>query len=69
MTKTLEPIDKNLQTVIDLCFEMLELADHGDKFRQDDGCGVVFGELRDSAYKIRQLAEDELVKHKKVKGG
>ena len=69
MTKTPEPIDKNLQTVIDLCFEMLELADHGDKHRQDDGCGVVFGELRDSAYKIRQLAENELVKHKKVKGG
>ena len=54
--------------MIDLCFEMLEQADHGDKFRLDDGCGVVFGELRDAAYKIRQLAEDELVKHKKARG-
>jgi len=68
MTKSRENIDRNLQSVVDLCFEMLELADHGDKFRQDDGCGVVFGELRDAAYKIRLLAEAELAKHKKTKG-
>ncbi len=68
MTKSRDPINKNLRSVIDLCFEMLELADHGDKYRQDDGCGVVFGELRDAAYKIRQIAEDELLKHKKAMG-
>ncbi|MBU0995992.1 MAG: hypothetical protein KJ737_26150 [Proteobacteria bacterium] len=49
--------------VIDLCYEMLELADHGDKFRLDTGCGVVYGTLRDVAYKVRKLAEKELVQH------
>ena len=55
--------DKNLKKIITLCYEMLELADHGDKFRSDDGCGVVYGSLRDVAYKIRQMAEQELSRH------
>ncbi len=55
--------DKNLRKVIDICYEMLELADHGDKFRFDDGCGVVYGSLRDSAYKIRNIAKQEMSQH------
>ncbi len=55
--------DKNLKKVVALCYEMLELADHGDKFRVDDGCGVVYGALRDVAYKIRRLAEKEISLH------
>lgn len=55
--------DKNLKKIVTLCYEMLELADHGDKFRSDDGCGVVYGSLRDVAYKIRQMAEQELSRH------
>ena len=60
------PADRSndtLRKVIDLTYEMLELADHGDAFRSDAGCGVVFGTLRDSAYKIRQLATRELSEH------
>ncbi|MFZ5563094.1 MAG: hypothetical protein ACOZBW_03525 [Thermodesulfobacteriota bacterium] len=53
----------NLKKVIDLTYEMLELADHGDTFRSDAGCGVVYGALRDSAYKIRQMAFRELSEH------
>lgn len=55
--------ENNLRNVIHLCYEMLELADHGDRFREDTGCGVVYGTLRDTAYKIRQMAEDELKEH------
>ena len=58
-----EHIDRNLTKVIELCYEMLELADHGDKIRNDSGCGVVYGALRDAAYKIRQLTEKELSRH------
>jgi len=58
---------RNLEKVIALCSEMLELADMGDSFRIDSGCGVVFGTLRDSAYKIRKLAKDELTKHDRQK--
>lgn len=64
---TEKQVDKNLKKVIEFCYEMLELADHGDKIRCDDGCGVVYGTLRDVAYKIRQLAEKELSQHLKNK--
>lgn len=56
-------LDKNLRRVIDLSYEMLEIADHGDKYRKDVGCGVVYGTLRDVAYKLRALAEKELELH------
>ena len=55
--------EKNLHKVIQLCYEMLELADHGDRFRQDTRSGVVYGALRDAAYKVRKLAEQELAQH------
>ena len=55
--------NKNLRKVIQLCYEMLELADHGDRFRQDTRCGVVYGALRDAAYKVRKLAEKEVAQH------
>lgn len=57
-------VNDNLRKVVQLSYEMLELADHGDKFRQDIGCGVVYGTLRDEAYKVRRLAEKELLQHR-----
>jgi hypothetical protein len=58
------PANDTLLKVVSLCYEMLELADHGDILRQDIECGVVFGSMRDAAYKIRQMAEAELKRHK-----
>jgi hypothetical protein len=42
---------------------MVELADLGDAARKDVGCGVLFGLLRDSAYKIKKVAEQEKEDH------
>ncbi len=42
---------------------MVELADLGDGARRDVGCGILYGLLRDSAYKIRKLAEQEREDH------
>lgn len=56
-------INQNLRNVIQVCYEMLEIADRGDSFRQDSECGAVYGCLRDAAYKIRQQAEQELLRH------
>jgi len=60
---TNKTVDKNLEKVIQICHELSELADHGDRFRQDIRCGVVYGALRDAAYKVRKLAEKELAQH------
>jgi hypothetical protein len=42
---------------------MMVLADQGDKDRNDSGCGALYGTLRDSAYKLRKMAEEEREKH------
>ena len=62
-------IDQNLRNVIQICYEMLEIADRGDSYRQDSGCGAVYGRLRDAAYKIRLQAEHELLLHEKGYAG
>ena len=46
---------------------MIELADLGDGARKDVGCGVLYGLLRDSAYKIRKVAGQEKEDH--ISGG
>jgi hypothetical protein len=48
--------------------EMIFLADQGDSDREDNGCGILYGVLRDSAYKLKKLAEEEKVNHIR-KGG
>jgi hypothetical protein len=55
--------EKILQT-LDLVERMIEIADEGDMVREDAGCGVLYGVLRDSAFKIKKLAEEEKETHK-----
>ena len=43
---------------------MLALADEGDAVREDTNCGILYSVLRDSAYKVKQLAEEERKAHK-----
>ena len=54
----------NLLRLLSLTREMLALADEGDRDRQDDSCGILYGILRDSAYRLRSLAEEECQKHR-----
>ena len=42
---------------------MLKLADEGDAHREDVGCGVLYGVLRDAGYKIKKVAESEKQNH------
>ncbi len=57
------PADECLKKTLQLADRMLRLANNGDAVRSDSGCGVVYGMLRDSAYKIKQLAEAERQAH------
>lgn len=60
----LEAYNKNLLAALRLTREMLALADEGDRDRNDPSCGILYGIMRDSAYRIRKLAEEECAKHK-----
>ena len=55
----MRPCDESIKRTIELAKNMLDLADEGDIVREDANCGVLYGVIRDSAYKIRQLAEAE----------
>ena len=51
--------DESIKETLDMVEKMLNLADRGDEVREDSGCGVLYGVLRDSAFRIKQLAEAE----------
>jgi hypothetical protein len=55
--------DEILERIVQLTATMVELADLGDEAREDVGCGVLYGLLRDSAFKIRKVAEQEKEDH------
>jgi hypothetical protein len=56
----------NLRRVIRLTREMLALADEGDLDRNDNSCGILYGILRDEAYRLRHLAKRECDKHREA---
>ena len=61
-----EAFNENLQRTLRLTREMLALADEGDRDRNDDSCGILYGILRDTAYRLRRLAEAECAQHKQA---
>lgn len=56
--------DRYIMEALALARELTILADRGDGDHPDDGCAVLYGVLRDCAYKIRSEAERESGKHK-----
>ena len=59
----MKPCDKNLKSALQLADKMIELANKGDAEREDTGCGILYGVLLDSAYKLKKLAECEKQRH------
>ena len=60
----MQPFNENLTKLVRITREMLALADEGDLDRNDDSCGILYGILRDTGYRLRKLAEEECEKHK-----
>jgi len=59
----MRPCDESIKETIVLAEQMLKAADRGDAVREDNGCGVLYGILRDSAFNIKKLAEAERDAH------
>jgi rubrerythrin len=55
--------DQNIQETLLLADRMIDLANRGDQDREDAGCGIMYGILRDSAYKLKKVAEIEKKAH------
>lgn len=56
-------VNKNLFTALDFSGQLLAFANKADAVREDVGCGVLYGMIRDAAYKMRTMAESELKQH------
>ena len=59
----MKPCDENIKKTLELAKNMINLAEKGDADQEDDGCGILYGVLRDLAYEIKQIAESEKEKH------
>ena len=59
----MKPCNESIKETLSLTDMMLSLSDRGDLLREDDGCGILYGVLRDAAYKIRKMAESEKEVH------
>jgi len=55
--------DKNIQSTLRLADQMIELATKGYAEREDTACGILYGILLDSAYKMKKIAEKEKEAH------
>ncbi|NQU42596.1 hypothetical protein HQ520_04875 [bacterium] len=59
-----EACNENIRRALELARSLIILADEGEAESRDDGCVVLFGVLRDCAYKIRAEAEREKEMHR-----
>jgi hypothetical protein len=59
-----KPYNDNLRKLVRMTRDMLALSDEGDRDRNDDTCGIIYGILRDTGYRLRKLVEEECDKHK-----
>lgn len=55
--------NEHIHELLRLTREMMVLADLGDRDRTDSSCGVLYGNLRDAAWKLRKEAERERALH------
>lgn len=56
--------NKHIMDALQLVSELLELAENGDNHAEDDNCVVLYGIIRDSAFKIKRAAESEYRRHR-----
>ncbi|MCP4671162.1 MAG: hypothetical protein GY857_07635 [Desulfobacula sp.] len=55
--------DINISQTINLAQRMIKLAQAGYEQREDPGCGVLYGILLDSGYRLLDIAQKEKQAH------
>jgi hypothetical protein len=55
--------NSNISEAINLARKLMFLADKGDLQREDESCGVLYGIIRDCAYRIKAEAQKERSLH------
>jgi len=55
--------NEHIKESLDLVRSLIILADEGERDSGDDGCRLLYGVIRDCAYKIKNEAERERLAH------
>jgi hypothetical protein len=55
--------NRHIVEALEAVRNLIILADEGEKDAEDDSCRVLYGVIRDSAYRIRLHAEKERDRH------
>ncbi len=55
--------NEHIRESLDLVRNLIILADEGERDSNDDGCRLLYGVIRDCAYKIKNEAERERLAH------
>ena len=62
--ETTSKANQHIKKVLELARQLIIVADQGELDCEDDGCYVLYGIIRDCAYKIKNQAEHEREIHK-----
>jgi len=64
-----QPCDDNIRKALNLADRLVRLADRGETEAGDDSCAVLYGVVRDCAWKIRVQVEREREAHRALRNG
>ena len=62
---TLSRCNEHIRETIAIAHRLMELADEAEAESKDNGCAVLYGIVRDCAYRIRREAQREEEAHKR----
>ena len=60
----MKPCDRNLQETVELAERLISLSFKGDEEREDNGCGILYGVMRDTGFRLKELAQREVRNHR-----
>jgi len=64
-----KPCDLHLLESLDLANRMIALSHQGDEDREDNGCGILYGVMRDAGFRLKDLVTREIASHEQKAGG
>jgi hypothetical protein len=63
-----KPCDLNLKQSLELAERMISLSFSGDADREDNGCGIIYGVMRDAGFRLKDLVTREIDNHRQKAG-
>lgn len=64
----MKPCDLHLQESLKLAERMIALSFQGDQDREDNGCGIIYGMMRDAGFRLKHLVNREIENHRQKSG-